>query len=85
MNNEIIFLAVVGFKCPTKVPANSPAAKFWPYPRFPVPGDCSRLITCVNGYPRLITCGEGKQFDAHTLSCEDPENAPQCAGSYNHL
>ncbi|KAH1013166.1 hypothetical protein HUJ05_012190 [Dendroctonus ponderosae] len=73
---------VVGFKCPTKVPSGSPAARFWPYPRFAVPGDCHRLITCVNGHPRLITCGEGKVLDDKTLTCEEPENVPQC---YNSL
>ncbi|CAG9828042.1 unnamed protein product [Diabrotica balteata] len=80
--NPEVLTAVVGFKCPTKVPSNSPAAKFWPYPRFPVPGDCHRLITCVNGYPRLITCGEGKVVDEHSLSCEEPELVPHCA---NHI
>ncbi|KAJ0180981.1 hypothetical protein K1T71_003066 [Dendrolimus kikuchii] len=71
--------AVVGFKCPTKVPSNTPAAKFWPFPRFAVPGDCHRLITCVEGQPRLITCGEGKVFDDQSLTCEDPELVPHCA------
>ncbi|XP_046985596.1 protein obstructor-E [Schistocerca americana] len=71
--------AVVGFKCPTKVPSNTVAAKFWPYPRFPIPGDCGRLITCVNGYPRLISCGEGKVFDESSLTCEEPELVPKCA------
>lgn len=75
----IIFTAVVGFKCPAKVPANTPAAKFWPFPRFPVPGDCHRLITCVEGQPRLISCGEGKVFDDQSLTCEDPELVPHCA------
>lgn len=64
--------AVVGFKCPTKVSPSSPAAKFWPFPRFPVPGDAHRLITCVEGYPRLITCGEEKIFNENTLTCEEP-------------
>ncbi|XP_044761396.1 protein obstructor-E isoform X1 [Coccinella septempunctata] len=74
--------AVVGFKCPTKVPSHTVSAKFWPYPRFAVPGDCHRLITCVNGFPRLISCGEGKVLDESTLTCEEPELVPQCA---NHL
>ncbi|XP_012257001.2 protein obstructor-E [Athalia rosae] len=71
--------AIVGFKCPQKIPAHTAAARFWPFPRFPVPGDCGRLITCVEGSPRLITCGDGKLFDAHSLSCLDPEEGPQCA------
>lgn len=70
--------AVVGFKCPQKVAPESAAARFWPFPRFPVSGDCHRLITCVEGYPRLITCGEDKVFDENTLTCEDPENVPTC-------
>ncbi|XP_063547792.1 protein obstructor-E [Cydia strobilella] len=70
--------AVIGFKCPTKVPANTQSAKFWPFPRFPVPGDCHHLITCVEGQPRLITCEEGKVFDDQNLTCEDPELVPHC-------
>ncbi|XP_017893362.1 protein obstructor-E-like [Ceratina calcarata] len=70
---------VVGFKCPKKIPKNSPAAKFWPYPRFPVPGDCGRLITCVNGQPRLLTCGDHKLFDSVTLTCLDSKELPHCA------
>lgn len=44
--------------------------------RFPVPGDCGRLITCVDGNPRLLTCGDGKLFDSASLSCLDPEELP---------
>ena len=44
--------------------------------RFPVPGDCGRLITCVEGHPRVITCGDGKLFDSETLSCLDPDELP---------
>ncbi|XP_003487500.1 protein obstructor-E-like [Bombus vosnesenskii] len=72
---------IVGFKCPHKVPSHSAAAKFWPYPRFPVPGDCGRLITCVDGNPRLLTCGDGKLFDSVSLSCLDPDELPHCANT----
>lgn len=44
--------------------------------RFPVPGDCGRLVTCVNGHPRLITCGDDKLFDSETLSCLDKDELP---------
>lgn len=44
--------------------------------RFPVPGDCGRLITCVDGNPRLLTCGDGKLFDSVSLSCLDPDELP---------
>ncbi|KAK6637067.1 hypothetical protein RUM43_010741 [Polyplax serrata] len=71
---------IVGFKCPTRVPEDSVAARYWPFPRFPVPGDCGRLITCVNGYPRLITCGDGNVYDETTGLCQSPEHVPQCNG-----
>lgn len=64
-------VAVVGFTCPTKLDAQS--ARFWPYPRFAIPGDKHHLITCVNGYPRLISCGEDSIFNEHTLTCEELE------------
>lgn len=44
--------------------------------RFPVPGDCGRLITCVDGHPRLLTCGDGKLFDSVSLTCLDPDDVP---------
>lgn len=62
---------MVGFKCPTSVSAKSREAAFWPFPRFAVQGDCHRLITCVEGHPRLISCGEDKVFDENTLTCEE--------------
>jgi len=64
---------VVGFRCPDTVAPDTLAYKFWPYPRFAIPGECNRLITCVNGYPRLITCEYGKVFDEHSLTCLEPE------------
>nr|CAD7433884.1 unnamed protein product [Timema monikensis] len=69
--------AILGFKCPTKVPSNTVAAKFWPFPRFAIPGDCGRLITCVNNFPRLISCGDSKVFDEESLTCEDPDVVPK--------
>ncbi|XP_003705809.1 cuticular protein analogous to peritrophins 3-D [Megachile rotundata] len=72
---------IVGFKCPHKAPSHGAAAKFWPYPRFPVPGDCGRLITCVDGHPRLLTCGEDKLFDSVSLSCMDRDELPHCANN----
>lgn len=77
-----IIVAVVGFKCPTKVDPHSLAARFWPFPRFAVAGDCHHLITCVEGHPRLITCGKDKVFDETTLTCEDPEYAHSNCGSH---
>lgn len=79
------FSAVIGFKCPSKVPAHTQSAKFWPFPRFAVPGDCHHLITCVEGQPRLISCGEGKVFDDQNLTCEDPELVPHCSHGHKWL
>lgn len=75
---------VVGFRCPdvSSLPANSLTRQFLPYPRYPVPGDCARLVTCVNDYPRLMNCGYGSVFNENTLSCDDPENVPSCANYY---
>ncbi|KAJ8682729.1 hypothetical protein QAD02_018521 [Eretmocerus hayati] len=67
---------IIGFQCPSS-PPNGAAARFWPFPRFPVPGDCGRLITCVDSHPRLITCGDDKLFDSETLTCLDKEEFPQ--------
>ncbi|CAG2063663.1 unnamed protein product, partial [Timema podura] len=69
--------AILGFKCPTKLPSNTVAAKFWPFPRFAIPGDCGRLITCVNNFPRLISCGDNKVFDEESLTCEEPDVVPK--------
>ncbi|KAK3928148.1 Protein obstructor-E [Frankliniella fusca] len=68
---------IVGFKCPDKVTGK--AAKFYPFPRYAIPGDCTRSITCVNGFPRITACGEDKVFDAESLTCDEPELVPSCA------
>ncbi|KAL7638296.1 UNVERIFIED_CONTAM: hypothetical protein RMT77_010860 [Armadillidium vulgare] len=72
----------VGFKCPAQIDPSSLAYKFLPFPRFPS-GDCSRYVTCVNGYPRLIGCGDYTVFNEDTLTCEDPEFVPKCAKYFN--
>ncbi|XP_065577517.1 protein obstructor-E-like [Artemia franciscana] len=71
---------VVGFTCPDpdSLPKGSLVQTFLPYPRYAVPGDCKRLITCVNGYPRLLTCGEYEAFNEYSLSCDSIDNVPNC-------
>ena len=54
----------------------NPTYREYLFLRFPVPGDCGRLITCVDGNPRLLTCGDGKLFDSVSLSCLDPDELP---------
>nr|CAD7448022.1 unnamed protein product [Timema bartmani] len=75
--DEESLTSILGFKCPTKLPSNTVAAKFWPFPRFAIPGDCGRLITCVNNFPRLISCGDSKVFDEESLTCEEPDVVPK--------
>ncbi|XP_050428207.1 protein obstructor-E-like isoform X2 [Adelges cooleyi] len=65
---------IIGFNCPEKVDPYSVSAKFEPYPRFALPGDPHRLITCVNGYPRLISCGEDSIVDESSLTCVEQES-----------
>merc|ERR1711893_83005 len=63
--------SVVGFKCPStdELPPNAIARRFLPYPRFPMPGDDTAYIVCVNYKPRIQYCGDGALFDQSTLSC----------------
>jgi len=70
---------VVGFRCPAY--SEGLSARFEPFPRYPS-GDCGRYITCVNGQPRLIGCGDYTVFDDTTLTCRDPEYVPQCANYF---
>ncbi|KAK3928149.1 Protein obstructor-E [Frankliniella fusca] len=69
---------VTGFKCPSGIPSDPVSARFWPYPRFAIEGDCEKLISCVNGHPRVISCGEDLVVDDSTLTCEEPELVPNC-------
>lgn len=62
---------ITGFRCPDKVEPDTLAYKFWPYPRFTIPGEKARLITCVNGYPRITNCEHGKLVDELSLTCLD--------------
>jgi hypothetical protein len=45
------------------------ARRFLPYPRFPLPGDPSSYIICVNYQPRIQFCGDYSAFDPQTLTC----------------
>lgn len=68
--------AIVGFRCPDH--ATGLSGKFYPYPRYPHPGDCTKLITCVNDQPRLISCGPGTAFSPYSYTCEDARDVPEC-------
>ncbi|XP_013788016.1 protein obstructor-E-like, partial [Limulus polyphemus] len=65
---------IVGFTCPTKVSGKS--ATYFPFPRYPAPNDCTRLIVCVNNRPRLISCGNGSAFSLESYACSDIRDVP---------
>ncbi|XP_037074029.1 protein obstructor-E-like [Pollicipes pollicipes] len=68
---------LVGYSCPDKIPAGSASLRFGPFPRF-VTGQCDRLVTCVNYFPRLTVCPLGKAVDEASLTCVDAELVPGC-------
>jgi len=63
---------LVGYSCPDQIPAGSASLRFGPFPRFAT-GQCERLVTCINYYPRLTVCEAGKLVDENSLTCVDPE------------
>ena len=59
-----------GFTCPGPGQLTPLEARFFPFPRFPVQGRRELYIICVDGLPRLQSCGgEGGIFDPTTLGC----------------
>ncbi|KAG8188279.1 hypothetical protein JTE90_012112 [Oedothorax gibbosus] len=72
--------AIVGFRCPTH--ATGLSAKFYPFPRYPHPHDCQKLIVCVGEKPRLLNCGYGSAFNPHTYTCDSIDNVPECHGRF---
>ncbi|XP_023344298.1 protein obstructor-E isoform X2 [Eurytemora carolleeae] len=57
------------FRCPTNEELSPLARRFFPYPRFPIPNEPKLYIICVDGMPRLNSCGEETIFDEETLGC----------------
>ncbi|KAF0314611.1 Protein obstructor-E [Amphibalanus amphitrite] len=68
---------LVGYSCPEKIPASSASLRFGQFPRFAT-GQCDRLVTCVNYYPRLTRCEEGTAVDENSLTCVDAALVPGC-------
>ena len=67
----------MGYSCPEKIPASSASLRFGQFPRFAT-GQCDRLVTCVNYYPRLTRCPEGSAVDENSLTCVDAALVPGC-------
>jgi len=61
--------ALGDFRCPSDEELSPLARRFFPFPRFPVPQDDTLYIICVNGMPRLNSCGQGSFFSEETLGC----------------
>lgn len=59
-----------GFVCPDQSQLTPLELRFFPFPRFPVQGRDELYIICVDGLPRLQSCGgQGAIFDSATLGC----------------
>lgn len=63
--------ALGDFRCPSNEELSPLARRFFPFPRFPVPQDDTLFIICVNGMPRLNSCGAGTFFSEESLGCVD--------------
>jgi len=61
--------ALGDFRCPSLEELSPLARRFFPFPRFPVPDDPTLYITCIDGMPRLTSCGAGSVFSEETLGC----------------
>lgn len=63
--------ALGDFRCPATAELSSLAQRFFPFPRFPVAKDPRLYIICLDGVPRLNSCGEGSLFSEESLGCEE--------------
>jgi len=62
---------VGGFKCPSEAELSPLARRFLPFPRFSIRNEPGLYIICVNGLPRLNSCGHGSLFSEDILSCKE--------------
>ena len=62
---------ILGFKCPGADELTELESRFAPFPRFAIKGLDAHYILCVNGSPRLSSCGPGTNFSPSTLTCVD--------------
>jgi len=59
------------FRCPSDAELSPLARRFFPFPRFPFSEDPKFFIICVDGMPRLNSCGPGTLFSEASLGCEE--------------
>ncbi|XP_055856406.1 protein obstructor-E-like isoform X1 [Episyrphus balteatus] len=70
--------AYLGFKCPQIAKSNLLGDEEY---RFYIsPSDCSKYFICINGQPRINSCGEGYGFNPEINACDGLENIT-CSGS----
>ncbi|XP_059612841.1 protein obstructor-E-like [Phlebotomus argentipes] len=66
--------AFLGFSCPAPPPGFGPEeTRFYRSPH-----DCQRYFICLDGRPRLHSCGEGNAFNDLTNACDGIENVTSC-------
>jgi hypothetical protein len=63
------FAAFLGFTCP-----EAPGVFGDDYRFYRNPADCQKYFICVNGRPRLYSCGEGYAFNDDIGGCDGIEN-----------
>lgn len=59
----------LGFACPGLFGENSSANPI----NYRHPDDCNKYFACINGKPRLLSCGEDKVFDEYSGQCESSD------------
>jgi hypothetical protein len=64
-----IFAAFLGFKCPEDSGLFGDEYRFYRNP-----ADCQKYFICVNGRPRLYSCGDGYAFNDDIGGCDGIEN-----------
>lgn len=75
-----------GFKCPDKSENKDNFDISDPHPKYADPSDCAKFYICLNGVsPRAQGCELGLVFNTVTLSCDSPENVPECKDYYAFL
>ena len=62
--------AYLGFTCPPLPEGLSGSLPTF----YKSPTHCQKYFMCINGRPRLQTCGEGQAFSEITKLCEPAEN-----------
>lgn len=74
--------AFLGFTCPPELKNENAGAQETRFYQSPV--DCQRYYVCLEGKPRLYSCGEGYAFNNLINACDAAENVTSCATNENY-